>query len=137
MKTKVKEENHAIANAEGWMQSIRDMIDRGEKGTEEQAEAVREEIQECPLSVEVRSDWYTLTPGADMKPYEYRITLTWGGPALQITGTLDQYQHPETVRLEYQDWGTPWTEYVSGDFNEYKKNQAYLLKFASCFYFGE
>ena len=72
-----------------------------------------ESIQEHPLSVEVRSDW--VSPGTEkFEAGEYCILLCTGGPAVRVTGTLGTYQYgnePDTVRLEYQDWGTPWTEY--------------------------
>lgn len=95
------------------------------------ADAVRERIEEGPLSVQVRSGWYS--PGAEPeKPEEFEILLTTGGPALRIIGELDEYGQPERPRLQYQDWGTPWTEYiVTGSDRES------LEAWCGCFYFGD
>ena len=82
MKTKIKEENHAIANASGWMQSIQEMVDALETENDSDREAAEQTIHESGLSVEVRPDWYTLDRDSDKKPAEYRILLTTGGPAL-------------------------------------------------------
>lgn len=108
------------------------------------ADAALEAIMESPLSVEVRSDW--VNPGSYLDApscwAEYKILLTTGGPALRIIGELDQYGEPESARLEYQDWGTPWTEYSvfrdSGieSFTEREAMQGALLTFARQFYYG-
>ena len=68
----------------------------------------RERINEDPLSIEVRSEWTTL--GESLTPGEFCILLCTGGPAVRIVGDLDRGE-PSRPRLEYQDWGTPWTEY--------------------------
>jgi hypothetical protein len=94
----------------------------------------RERIDESPLSIEVRSDWFSPGAAADddaRKPAEFQILLTTGGPALRIMGELDEYGQPTRAWLEYQDWGTPWTHfYVEGGTDT-------LLKFCNVFYFGE
>ncbi len=94
------------------------------------ADDVRERVQESALSVEVRSGWST--DPADLKPEEFRILLTTGGPALQIMGELDDHGEPRRAWLECQDWGTPWTEY-HGD----ACSMDDVLAFARCFSFGE
>lgn len=164
-----KQENHAISNAKGWLESVVDMLNRlreaedGEmecgqcEGTGEtqsmsnledepcpvcdgtgtieselDEDAIRQEIQESPLSVEVRSDWHT--PGSeDADAGEYRILLTTGGPALQLVGDLDQWKQPDSARLEWQDWGTPWTQLHGLSSDE----EDALLTFAQSFWFGE
>lgn len=96
-------------------------------------ENARERIQEGPLSVEVRSPWYT--PGADeysRNPEDFRILLSTGGPALQIRGELSEHGEPTRAWLEYQDWGTPWTEY-HGDGCSHDD----LLTYCKQFFFGE
>jgi hypothetical protein len=95
-------------------------------------ENVRERIQECPLSVEVRSGW--CSPGSEeyAKPEEFNILLSTGGPALRIRGELDEHLQPCRAWLEYQDWGTPWTEYHS-DGLEHDT----LLTYCQQFYFGD
>ena len=39
---------------------------------------------------------------------QFKILLSWGGPACQIIGKLDQYKQPTDIEIQYQDWGTPW-----------------------------
>jgi hypothetical protein len=95
------------------------------------ADDVRERIQESPLEVSVRSGWYA--PGSeDNKPEDFLVLLSTGGPALRIRGDLNQHGEPDRAWLEYQDWGTPWTEY-HGEGCE----QSTLLTFCRQFYFGE
>jgi hypothetical protein len=94
-------------------------------------ESIRERINEDPLSVEVRTDWHV--PGNDEKPTEYNILLCTGGPACRIIGELSEHGWPETAKIEYQDWGTPWTRY--GDMTDEEDEQ--LLAYAQQFYFGE
>lgn len=83
-------------------------------------------IADDPLSVEVRSDWGS--PGEPLEPCEYRILLSTGGPATQITGDLDEHGEPRTARLQVQDWFQPWTEYLGAD-------AAVLLTYAREFIF--
>lgn len=86
----------------------------------------REAIQEDALHVQVRSDW--VAAGDALEPAEYNILLCTGGPAVRIIGDLTNNE-PDSARLEYQDWGTPWTEYREAD-------EDTLLQYAKCFYFG-
>lgn len=99
--------------------------DNGLRPSEDDA---RQAIQEDALSVEVSSGWYT--PGSDHEPEEFNILLCTGGPACRIRGELGQWKEPDRAWLEYQDWGTPWTEYFDAD-------QDTLLAYAREFYFGE
>ena len=88
-------------------------------------------ITEDALSIEVRDNEWA-TPGqAEYSPTQFNILLTTGGPALRIMGQLDEWQEPRRAWLEYQDWGTPWTEY-HGD----NASQDALLTYARCFYFA-
>lgn len=84
-------------------------------------------IMESPLEISIRSGWVGGTP--DMRPEEFKILLCTGGPAVRIMGELDEHGEPCRAWLEYQDWGTPWTQYFGA-------SQDTLLAFASCFYFG-
>lgn len=90
-------------------------------------EDAHQRIQEDPLSVEVRSDW--AIPGEELTAGEFQILLCTGGPAVRIVGELDRGQ-PVRAWIEYQDWGTPWTQYFGAD-------QDVLIRYASMFYFGE
>lgn len=85
-----------------------------------------EEGRPEPLSLLVRSGW-TL-PGEKMEAEEYEILLSTGGPALRITGQLSSGE-AETARLEWQDWGTPWTEH--------RCDTGPILTYARSFYFGD
>ncbi|GAI79740.1 unnamed protein product [marine sediment metagenome] len=109
----------------------------GDTATEEEREeyhdeeAARQSISEDPLSVQVRSDWHT--PGdEDNKPTEYTILLCTGGPACRIIGDLDGFQQPDTAKLEYQDWFTPWAGYHDATLEDGET----LLSYAQQFYFG-
>lgn len=92
------------------------------------ANAARERIEQSPLDIQVRSGWRS---GSDDHgdPEEFYILLSTGGPALRIIGELDGGQ-PSRAWLEYQDWGTGWTQYFDIE-------QSTLLTFCSVFYFGE
>jgi len=130
--------DNGFLNANAWADSILEMVAALDAATEADADGAmdeaRDRITESVLSVEVRTSWHAV--GADdIKPTHYRILLTFGGPSLQLTGELNEHGEPETARLEFQDWETPWTEY-RGHENHEGFNDA-LLAFASCFYFGE
>lgn len=106
--------DHAIANAQAWYETITDQCRRlkdacGKDADPDQYETIREEILESPLSLEVRSGWCAL--GSELSPEEFCILLSTGGPALRIVGDLGLFNCPEHSRMEWQDWGTPWTEY--------------------------
>lgn len=91
-------------------------------------EAVEEAISEDPLSVEVRSGWHSI--GEDLEASEFSILLCTGVPAVRIMGELDNGKQPCRAWLEYQDWGTPWTQYSGA-------TQSHLLAYCARFYFGD
>lgn len=127
--------DQAKDQAKAQLDSIREMVqalnDAGDD--DEKREKAVQTIHENPLSVEVRSGWYPPNDkDADKAPAEYRILLCWGGPACQIVGALSEHGEPDTARIEYQDWGTPWTEYRIS-----REDQDVLLSYARQFYFGE
>lgn len=94
----------------------------------ESREAAEQWIQEDPLSVEVRTGWYT--PGGEAEPEEFNILLGTGGPAVRIIGDLGMFNVPSSATLQVQDWFTPWTDYRGGDRDT-------LLTYARAFYFGD
>ena len=114
-----------------WSKDTKPPTDEEREQYHDEDEA-RERIQENALSVEVRADWHQ-PGGEDTKPTEYKILLCTGGPAVRIIGDLNEYQEPETARLEYQDWFTPWEKYRDTTSEEDDK----LLTYARQFYFGE
>jgi hypothetical protein len=93
----------------------------------EDEDAARDNIQEDPLEVQVRSDW--TSPGETLEVSEFMILLCTGGPAVRIVGELDRGE-PCRAWLEYQDWGTSWTRY-------FEASSATLCEYADNFFFGE
>lgn len=93
----------------------------------EDEDDARQRISEDPLSVEVRSDW--ASPGEELTPGEFQILLCTGGPAVRIVGELDRGE-PCRAWLEYQDWGTPWTQWFGASSDT-------LCQYARHFFFGE
>lgn len=91
-------------------------------------EDAEQRIQEDALEVQVRSGWHD--PGdPDAADEEFYILLCTGGPAVRIRGELSSGE-PTRAWIEYQDWGTPWTQFFDAD-------QDTLLAYCRCFYFGE
>ena len=133
--TTTKNEAHAISNARGQLESIKELY-RNYKQAESdddytREDEIREQAQEEALCVEFRSGWYSSPESiADLRPEEFKILLAWGGPALRIIGELDEYG-PVNPKLQHQDWGTPWT-----DFEITEDQQKALNWFCNCFYFG-
>lgn len=72
-------------------------------------DAARQGIDESPLEIIVRSGW--VAPGTKMVAEEALILLCTGGPACRIICDVDSSGELDRPRIEYQDWGTPWTEY--------------------------
>jgi hypothetical protein len=98
-------------------------------------ETIRLTVWETPLSVTVRSGW--TVPGEPLEPDEFCLLLSWGGPACRITGNLTTHCEPAwqagcRPEIQWQDWGTPWTELTS-----YAIDTNALLWFCEQFYYGE
>lgn len=93
----------------------------------EDEDDARQRISEGPLEVQVRSDW--ASPGEELTAGEFQILLCTGGPAVRIMGELNRGE-PCRAWLDYQDWGTPWTQYFSASSDT-------LCQYASHFFFGE
>lgn len=141
------ETEHAIQNAQGHAESIlelyhaaqliEDGAERAEyEGYEYDSDGLRERATEAALSVQVRSDWHN--PGEQGEAGEFSILLTTGGPALRIRGELDrgapvERGAPVNPVMEWQDWGTPWTEYTP----EAEDWEEALEWFLGCYYFGD
>jgi len=146
--TTTKNEAHAITNARGQLESIKELY-RNYKQAESdddytREDEIREKAQDEALSVEFRSGW-TSNPieiGEAMIPEEFKILLSTGGPACQIIGKLDEYKQPTDIEIQYQDWGTPWeplqlnSTYADKSPNITSDYEA-LEWFCNCFYFGE
>jgi len=126
-----KDLQRAREQAQAQLETLREMVKALNNGTDYEGQDASEAIQEDPLSVEIRTDWHTPGDGNN-KPTEYTILLCTGGPAVRIIGDLDQYCQPETTKLEYQDWFTPWTRYLTDDDEE-----ADMVTYANQFYYEE
>ena len=129
----VKEEDRGKKQAMAQIASIVEMVnnlDNSDYAAENGEYSAQEAIQNDPLSVEVRSGWHSV--GSTHPPDEFCILLCWGGPACRIIGELDEHAQPEKPRLEYQDWGTSWTEYPLTD-----EEEAALQTYCEQFYFEE
>lgn len=137
---------HAISNAKGWLSEIVALTTKlAEANADERNDGtgigyndpdeVRREIDEGPLSIQVRDGWRSPgSPRDEAETEEYEVLLSTGGPALRIYGQLDGYNEPdEFPRLQWQDWGTPWTDYRETT----EAEDAALLAYVRCFYFGE
>jgi hypothetical protein len=122
MKDKLTEDNRAEDQARAQLESIINMVvrlrDADEDDSEETREDVMQEIQEDPLSVQVRGGWKELL-------------LCTGGPAVRIVGDLGQYGEPDSANIEYQDWFTPWTKLAMR-----REEREYVIEYARQFYFG-
>jgi hypothetical protein len=114
---------------EGYLDELKEM--KAAAGDCESRDDAYERIQEDPLSIELRSGWYS--PGDTPEPEEFCILLCTGGPAVRIIGELDQYRQPCRAWIEYQDWFTPWTELV--DISSEERDA--ILTYCQQFYFGE
>lgn len=124
-------EEHVNALAQWKLDYAEELAElESQAGDFESREDAEQRIQEDPLSVEVRSDWHEV--GGDAGSSEFRILLCTGGPAVQILGELDEHNEPSRAWLEYQDWGTPWTERVNQE-----GDMSALLTYARQFYFAE
>jgi hypothetical protein len=143
--TTTKNEAHAISNARGQLESIKELY-RNYKQAESdddytREDEIREQAQDEALSVEFRSGW-TSNP-EEMKPEEFKILLSTGGPACQIVGKIDYGScEPIDIEIQYQDWFTPWeplqlnSTYADESPNITSDYEA-LEWFCNCFYFGE
>jgi hypothetical protein len=131
--TTTTKQNHALQNAEGHIESIVDDFKKDQQLQDSndynQQDELRESILNSALSVEFRSGWSTNPEQLEIE--EFKILLSWGGPALRVIGDLDQYKQPENIKMQFQDWGTPWT-----DFEITESQQKALNWFCDCFYCG-
>lgn len=125
------DENDRLAEIEEERAALFKELDEieAEIGSCESREEAEERIQEDALEVCVRSGWYAPGDYAP-EPEEFYILLCTGGPAVRIRGELDPRGEPTRAWIEYQDWFEPWKQYFDTD-------QATLLVYCRCFYFGD
>jgi len=126
---------HALQNAKGWFEEIRDAYREYEREANEMdKDQVRERMTESALSVLVREAWHE--PGKAEKPVEYEILLTTGGPGLRVWGELSECGEPVSADLEMQDWGVPWRKAWPWESADETEAKAAVQWFASLFWFG-
>ena len=98
------------------------------------AESIVERIKETPLSITVRDGWRSPGQMTDEMPLEFEILLGTGGPAVRIYGELDHHGEPSSLcQLQNQGWGTSWQQVVLTT----DEQQAAIVEFCRCFYFGD
>lgn len=120
------EKRQAIAE----LYEIKSLISKLDSDDEETVSTAATEISESPISIEVKSDWHSIDEAATHT--EYQIILCTGGPAVRITGRLDDDNEPITAKLQYQGWFTEWQDLsVTADETEI------LLRYALHFYYGQ
>jgi hypothetical protein len=100
-------------------------------GDHEAIDQAHDAIYDHPLSVEVRSGWCAVN--APLERSEYRLLISWGGPAVQITGELDQHNEPASAVIQSQDWFLPWRDWCPTE----DEADGVLREFVTAFYFGE
>lgn len=126
----------ALRQGRAQVESILSMVaalNAAEYGSPEWGDA-EQAIRDDPLSIQVRTDWHDVGAAPDETPAtEFNILLCTGGPAVRLIGELGECGEPDNVRVEVQDWGTPWTELREVSTEE---NEA-LLSYCRVFYFGE
>lgn len=142
--TKTKDD-HGLNNARGHFSSILEYYEKYETAYEandyDKIEEIQEQVHEEALGIAWRCAQWQEVGDTDFKPDEGVITLTCGGPALQLLVELDRGE-PCNPRLQYQDWFTPWTDLTYGEYGDVKtvdsdEAKAALQWFASQFYWGE
>lgn len=120
---------HAFSNTKGWFEEIRDAYREHDTADENRQGEIIDEMMERPLSVQIRSPWYTPSEKVPA-PAEYEILLTTGGPALRVWGELDNYGGVSSAELQMQDWGVPWRAVWPCEVAEMDEARAVLLWFA-------
>ena len=125
---------HSESQARAKLAGIVDMMGDLEavRDDDEKREDVEQVIQESILEVAIRLGWHQIGKPEDAGK-EFMLLLCTGGPAVRVRGELDQYNNPENVVIEHQDWFTLWQEFTGLTDVEEKA----LLNYACQFYFGE
>ena len=126
----------AIGTVQDIIQQHQDWQLALDDGNDLRVEEIEREVDERPLSVEVRSGWSATS--AQWTADEFRILLGTGGPAFQIVGEVSDYGEALNPQMQYQDWYKPWTSCgwcYDDDFEG--EGKAALHWFCNRFYFGE
>ena len=134
--------NNALAHVESileGMTAIGVLSDETAESVEYEGETytceyeLQERIRERVLSVEIRTEWHVPGSKADgIDPGEYRITLTFGGPSLEVRGDLSGYNEPNSATVYYRDAFLPERALPLD-----AERAGAVLDFAQIFYYGE
>lgn len=94
-------ESQARAQLASIVEMVEKMRNAINNDDEDSIDKATSDIHNDALSVEVRSGWYNPCNSGITRPeaHEYRILLCTGGPAVQITGDLDEHLRPKTARI--------------------------------------
>lgn len=134
-----QEQNHAQEQARMQLANISEMIRAlanarqadGELAPCDTEDTIQDRISETPLDVMIRSHWHS--PGTSTDGGEFNILLCTGGPAVRLIGEYNKDGEPDSARIEYQDWGTPWTQLHALT----EREESDLLMFCTYFNFTE
>lgn len=139
-------EDHGLNNAKGHFASILEYYEAYEAAYEaddyDKIEEIQDEVQQEALGLAWRCAEWQEVGDTDFKPDQGVITLTCGGPALQLIVGLEDGE-PIDAELQYQDWWTSWTNLTYGCYEgndviiDHDKGHDALRWFASQFYWGE
>jgi len=119
---------HAKEQAQANLESIQYVMERL-KNAENQRDRdrINNEIYTMPFEITVSG---SARPGEDIEPERYTITLTTGGPHVEITGNLkNNWAEPADATLKAYSHNEEYT-IRSGE------NASELLEFAQVFYYG-
>jgi hypothetical protein len=125
-----EKDNHAKNCAKAYMEEIIRLLSIRERCVKHDhfkwVDDIDQKLREMPLSVLVRGPWRVPgTPGDDSG--EYQILLATGGPAVRVVGEMEEYGGAISAKMQYQDWGTPWTDLDD-------QEESILIAFADYFY---
>lgn len=130
MKTNHAEEQ-AVAQFDSVQLLVMELRKANESQNDERIEKARQAIEEDALEVSLRSGWQPIGNAEHPEIDEYSILLCTGGPAVRIIGNMNAHEMPDDARLEYQDWGTQWTE-----FKTFGDAEKILVEYADVFFQG-
>jgi len=137
----VKEKDTARSQEKAQLVSIVELMDNLEtanerSGDSEAIDQAQQAIQENALDVLIRNEWTNpCCQTHNPTPTDFQILLCTGGPAVRIIGELGQHCEPDSCRIQYQDWGTPWTDFWCGSLPDDTPSK--LLAYCQQHYFGE
>ena len=106
------ENENSKNQARAQFDSIVEIVNNLNSEREETREAAEIIAVENALEVSFRSGWND--DPCNLSAQEFKILLCTGGPAVRIIGYLEQNE-PEEVKLQHQDWFTPWQDYPLTD----------------------